>query len=64
MQSFLESCGIEQLEAVDAFLFGIQFPEAARSSRLFLQKAVYGIFTKFDSAPTKVLELMSKFGLN
>jgi len=43
------------LEAVDAcikaaFVFGIKFPEAARSLWLFLQKAIYGISTKFDSA--------------
>jgi len=57
------------LKAVDAcmkaaFVFGIKFPEAARSSWLFLQKALYGISTKFDSAPSKVLELMSELGLN
>jgi hypothetical protein len=57
------------LEAVDicmkaAFVFGIKFPEAAHSSWLFLQKGIYGIATKFDSAPTKVLELMSELCLN
>ena len=57
------------LDAVDAcmkaaFVFGLKFPEAARSSWLFLQKAIYGISTKFDSAPSKVLELMSELGLN
>ena len=57
------------LDAVDAcmkaaFVFGLKFPKAARSSWLFLQKAIYGISTKFDSAPSKVLELMSELGLN
>ena len=54
------------LEAVDVcvkatFVFGIKFPEAAHSSWLFLQKAIYDISTKYDAMPTKVSELISDF---
>jgi hypothetical protein len=52
------------LEAVDicikaAFVFGIEFPPGARSSWLFLQRAVFGIITDFDSVTSRVLELVT-----
>lgn len=55
------------MEAVDiclksAFVFGIQYPIAAHSSWSFLQKAVYGLSSRFDRLPSKVLELISDVG--
>lgn len=52
------------LEAVDicvkaAFVFGIQFPQAAHSSWLFVQRAVYVITTDFDNVSSKALELLT-----
>lgn len=41
------------------FVFDVKFPEAAQSTWLFLQRAVYGIATAKDSSGTKVLQLMS-----
>lgn len=52
------------MEAVDicmksTFVFGVQYPVAANSCWLFLQKAVYGISSRFDRLSSKVLELLS-----
>jgi hypothetical protein len=52
------------MEAVDialksTFVFGLQFPAAAHTSWSFIQRAVYGISTKFDRIPSKALELMT-----
>jgi hypothetical protein len=42
-----------------AFVFGIEFPPAAHSSWLFLQPAVFGIITDYDSVAIRVLELIT-----
>lgn len=41
------------------FVFDVKFPEASKSSWLFLQRAVYGIATPDDNTGTKVLQLLS-----
>jgi len=52
------------MEAVDicvksAFVFGVDYPAAAQSSWLFLQRAVYGITSKYDRMSSRVLELVT-----
>ena len=56
------------LEAVDVcvkacFVLGVSFPEPAHSSWLFLQKAIYGLSSKYDKIPSRVHELMSEIEL-
>ena len=55
---------LSMLEAVDiflraAFVFALQFLNAAHSSWSFLQKAVYNIAIKYDSTSSKVLKLIT-----
>jgi len=52
------------VEAVDiclkaSFVFGLKFPEPAKSSWTFVQKAVYGITSSSDFSSNKLLELLS-----
>lgn len=52
------------LEAVDiclkaAFVFGLQFPPAARSTWTYVQRAVYGIKSSYDQISSRVLELIT-----
>jgi len=52
------------MDAVDIcmkamFVFGLDFPAAAHSTWSFVQRGVYGLATKYDRVPSKVLELMS-----
>lgn len=52
------------LEAADiafksAFVLGLQYPPPANATWAFLQKAVYGVSTRFDKIPSKVYELMT-----
>ena len=52
------------VEAVDiclksCFVFGLQYNPAARSSWVFLQKAVYGIHTESDDPSNKVKEKLT-----
>jgi len=42
-----------------AFVFGIEFPSTAHSSWSFVQRAIYGLTSKFDRVSSKTLELMS-----
>jgi hypothetical protein len=42
------------------FVFDVKFPDAAKSTWLFLQRSVYEIITEHDSSGTKVLQLMSE----
>jgi hypothetical protein len=44
------------------FVFNICFLQAARSSWLFMQQAVYGIHMAFDGKCTRVSELMTDTG--
>lgn len=41
------------------FVFDVKFPDAAKSTWLFLQRAVYEIATHQDNSGTKVLQLLS-----
>ena len=52
------------LEAVDIclkanFVFGLRYPAPAHSAWSFIQKAIYGIATRYDRLPSKVLKLLS-----
>jgi len=52
------------VEAVDicvkaAFVFGLQYPAPANACWSYLQRGVYGITSKYDHIPSKVLELIS-----
>ena len=41
------------------FVFDVKYPDSARSTWLFLQRAVYEIGTQQDNTATKVLQLLS-----
>ena len=52
------------IEAVDivvkaCFVFGLKFPEPAKSSWTFIQKSVFAINSSADFSSNKLLELLS-----
>jgi len=42
-----------------SFVFGLKYPEPAKSSWTFVQKAVFGIISSQDFSSNKLLELLS-----
>lgn len=64
MHSGTYYCTASLLEAVDiclksAFVFGVMYPPASHSCWSFLQRAVYGISSKYDRIPSRVSELLT-----
>ena len=56
---------VTMIEAVDiaykaCFVLGLDFPHAANSSWMFLEKGIYNMTSKYDRVPSKVLELVTE----